>query len=63
VTCGQAIHLINDLIDNTIDQERLVEWKMLHKLDQPPDKLKTIGNFYWYAFLQRHTDHINTKRA
>jgi hypothetical protein len=40
LTCGQAIQLIDQLIDNTVHQERLVDWKMLHGLDQPMNKLK-----------------------
>jgi hypothetical protein len=55
--CGQAIHLINDLI------ERLFEWNMLHEVDQPLDKLKKVGNSYGYACLQRHEDRINTKKG
>jgi hypothetical protein len=63
LTCGQTIQLINELIDNTVHQERLVEWKKSRKIQQPADKLKKIGKSYWYAFLQRHEDRISTKRG
>jgi hypothetical protein len=40
VSCGQAIFLINDLIDGSIHQKRLVEWKKQHNSQQSPEDLK-----------------------
>jgi hypothetical protein len=40
VSCGEAIFLINDLIDGTIHQKRLVEWKLQHHSQQSPENLK-----------------------
>jgi hypothetical protein len=48
---GQALHLINDLIDNTEHQQWLVRWKIMHGIIQSPDQMKTIGNSYWCGFL------------
>jgi hypothetical protein len=46
LTYGQAIYLINDLIDNTVHQKRLVEWKKQHCLLQSTDGMKKVGNSY-----------------
>jgi hypothetical protein len=63
LTCGKAIHLINDLIDNTEHQQRLVKWKVAHGINQTPEEMKTVGNAYWYAFLRRHAQRIRTKKV
>jgi hypothetical protein len=55
ISCGQAVHLINDLIDGTVHQQRLVQWKMQQKITQSQDNMKKIGSSYWYAFLCRHS--------
>jgi hypothetical protein len=63
LSCEKVIYLINDLIDNTVHQQRLVDYKLQHKSQQSSDQLKKVGSAYWYAFLQRHGHCINTKKG
>jgi hypothetical protein len=63
VTCSQAIYLINDLIDGTVHQRRLIEWKKKQGIQQSPENFGRIGTAYWYAFLSRHHDRIRTKKG
>jgi hypothetical protein len=63
ITCGRALVLINELIDNTIHQERLIRWKQTQGIQQEPNKMKKVGSAYWYAFLRRHSERICTKRG
>jgi hypothetical protein len=55
--------LINDLIKNTLHQECLIEWKHRQGIIQPPEELGKIGSNYWYAFLHRNADKIETKKG
>jgi hypothetical protein len=48
---GQAIYLIDDLIDITEHLQWLVQWKIIHDILQSPYQMKKVGNSYWYAFL------------
>jgi hypothetical protein len=62
ITCGKALVLINELIDNTIHQERLIKWKQNQGIQQEPKKMKKVGSAYWYAFLCRHSERIRTQK-
>jgi hypothetical protein len=63
LTCGQGVFLINDLIKNTTHQKRLIEWKHRQGIIQAPEELGKIGSNYWYAFLRRNADKIQTKKG
>jgi hypothetical protein len=63
LSCGQCIHLINDLIDGTVHQERLIQWKVRQNIKQSQDNMKRVGVSYWYAFLRRHSHRIRTKKG
>jgi hypothetical protein len=54
--------LINELIEGTIHQQRLVEWKK-QGINQQPNDLKKVGSAYWYAFLHRHANCVCTKKG
>jgi hypothetical protein len=63
ISCGQGVYLINDLIRGTIHQERLLLYKEKQGIVQPDDKLGKIGHNYWYAFLERNKDKLQTKKG
>jgi hypothetical protein len=63
ITCGTALHLINELIDDTIHQERLINWKKTQGIIQEPERMKKVGSAYWYSFLRRNSERISTKRG
>jgi hypothetical protein len=62
VSCGEAVYLINDLINKTIHQEHLIAWKQKQGIKQLPDKIGRIGSKYWYSFLERNKQKIETKK-
>jgi hypothetical protein len=63
VTCGEAVFLINDLIDGTHYQDKLVEWKKSQGIKQAPEEMKRIGKNYWYSFLSRNEKTIQSKKG
>jgi hypothetical protein len=63
VTCGEAVFLINDLIEGTEYQAKLVEWKTTHGIKQSPEDMKRIGKSYWYSFLHRNEKKIRSKKG
>jgi hypothetical protein len=62
VRCGEAINLINNLIHQTIHQERLIAWKQKQGIKQLPDKIGRNRSKYWYSFLERNKQKIETKK-
>jgi hypothetical protein len=63
ISCGQGVHIINDLIRGTVYQEQLIEYKKKQGIVQSEDKLGMIGHNYWYAFLERNKDKLETKKG
>jgi hypothetical protein len=63
VSCGEAVYLINDLINNTIHQDCLIAWKHKQGIKQLPDEIGRIGSKYWYSFLERNKQKIETKKG
>jgi hypothetical protein len=55
ITYGTVLHLINELINNTIDQEQLIKWKQIQGISQEPERMKKVGKAYWYDFVPRHS--------
>jgi hypothetical protein len=63
VTCGEAVFLINDLIDGTEYQDKLLEWKKRQGIRQSPEEMKRIGKNYWYSFISRNEKMIRSKKG
>ena len=62
LTVSEAISLINDLIDGTCIQEKLIEWKLYHKIYQKnPNDMGKIGKLWWYSFMRRNGHLIKSK--
>ena len=52
---------MNDLIEGTVYQDRLVKYKENHERD--PEKRKKVGYKYWLNFKKRNAHKIVTKRG
>ena len=64
LTISEGLNLANDLIKNTPTQEKLIAWKLLHKIFQKKhEELGTVGFNYWKAFLKRHKHLLRSKAA
>jgi hypothetical protein len=63
LTCGQGIMMINSCIEGTESQKKLIEFKQRIKSDQDSDSLGTVGSGYWKAFLKRHANELELKKA
>ena len=63
LTPSRAIALINDLIDGTEYQTRLIEFKVKHSGQIDGEKLGTVGYKYWANFKARNADKIVTRKG
>ena len=62
LTVCEALCLINDLIDGTDIQKRLIEWKIYHKIYQKnPNDMGKVGKLWWYSFMKRNGHLIKSK--
>ena len=61
-TVSEALQLINQLIEGTIVQEALIQWKLDHKIYHNDEKeLGTVGRKWWTNFLKRNGHLIKSK--
>ncbi len=63
VSSGQGVFLINDLIKNTVHQQRLIEYKKKQGISQSDEDLGKIGQNYWYSYLKRNRTKIESKKG
>jgi hypothetical protein len=64
VTKGQGIRLVNEMIDGTIHQSRLIEYKKQRTLnDQSDQDLGQVSDKYWYSFLRKYQHRIVSKKG
>ena len=63
LTPSKDITLINDLIEGTSHQKKLVDWKMVHtKVTESKQQLGQIGYGYYQKFKRRNKHKITTSR-
>jgi hypothetical protein len=63
VTRGNAIHLINEMIDDTIHQQRLVNYKKARGFIQPEKEMGRVGQKFRYRFLEKYQHKITSKKG
>ena len=62
LTASDGLRLINELIDGTSIQDRLIQWKIKKKIFfKDPIDLGRVGLSYWNNFLQRNGHLLKTK--
>ena len=62
LNCSEGLRLINELIDGTPIQERLIEWKKqqnIHYLSE--DDSGKVGPRYWLSFMKRNRHVLRNK--
>jgi hypothetical protein len=60
---GNAIRLINEMIDGTIHQERLIQYKKARGYQQSSEEMGRVGQKYWYRFLEKYQHKITSKKG
>ena len=70
LTVGNALPLINSLIQGTPYQQKLINWKKKHKFnfdnkgkEIDDNKLGVVGVSYWRLFLKRHKNVLTTNKG
>jgi hypothetical protein len=64
VSCAEGLELANSLIEGTVSQFQLVEWKYQHPSKNfREDKATTLGQKYWRNLCRRHSREIESKKA
>jgi hypothetical protein len=63
VPMGHAIKLINELIDGTVHQKRLIEHKKKNSSNQTEEEMGCIGSKYWYRFVEKYKNKIASKKG
>ena len=54
LTISQVLSLANDLIQKTVTQQRLIEWKKKQKnYHNSISNLSTVGRSYWQQFIKK----------
>ena len=62
LTAFQALKLVNELIDKTLIQEKLIQWKKSHKIySKNKDDMGKVGLAWWNNFLRRNHHLLRTK--
>ena len=59
LTPSKGLSLINDLIEGTEYQDRLVKWKRKFTVNA----VNSVGRGYWYSFMKRNRNKISSKRG
>ena len=59
LTPSKGLSLINDLINGTTLQEKLVKWKQKYTVNDD----NTVSRGYWYSFMRRNRHKIVSKRG
>ena len=57
---GQTINLMNNLIEDTPHEKKLIEWKMQRKLYNPDPEVPLLNWSWWRGFKRRNPD-LETK--
>jgi hypothetical protein len=63
VSKGQGIRLVNELIEGTVHQKRLIEYKKQKNFNPSNEELGQIGEKYWYRFLHKYEHRIVSKKG
>ena len=70
LTVGNALPLINSLIQDTPHQQKVIDFKRKHKLNYDKDgielsdsQLGSVGVGYWRSFLNRHKGILATNKG
>ena len=70
LTVGNALPLINALIQGTPHQTKLINWKKIHLLhydkegrELKDEELGMVGPGYWRLFLKRHRNVLTTNKG
>ena len=62
LTCSDGLRLVNELIQGTEIQQRLIKWKKFKKIQcSSPSDLGKVGKQYWKAFLRRNRHVLRNK--
>lgn len=59
LTPSKGLKLVNDMIEGTDTQTKLIKWKEAHK----SNCTGTVGRKYWRNFMKRHGHKIRSKRG
>jgi hypothetical protein len=63
VSRGNAIRLINEMIDGTIHQQRLKTYKKSRGFQQSEKEMGCVTQKYWYRFLEKYQHKITSKKG
>lgn len=64
LTSSDGLRIVNELIDGTEAQQRLIEWKSFKKMNHNiTEDFGRVGKTYWKLFLERHKDELRSKRG
>jgi hypothetical protein len=70
ITVGNALPLINSLIQGTSHQKKLIAWKRTHLLnferdgtEKSEEELRMVGPGYWHLFMKRHKNLLQTNKG
>ena len=62
LNCSEGLRLINELIDGTLIQQKLIEWKKKRKIQSSsPEDLGKVGRKYWQSFMKRNYHVLRNK--
>ena len=59
----EVVALANSLIDGTVHQLHLIEWKKTHTKHQSHDQQGQVGMGWFHGFMQRHEDEVVTAKG
>jgi hypothetical protein len=64
VRCGEGLELANSIIEDTMTQLQMIQWKQLHLGKSfREESAATLGQKYWQNFRKRQSREIESKKV
>jgi hypothetical protein len=63
-SCGEGLELANSIIEHTVTQLQIIQWKQLYLVKSfREESAATLGQKYWQNFCKRHSREIESNKA
>ena len=64
LSVAEGLRLINELIRKTEIQQRLIDWKIAHRIyTKKPEDMGRVGTAYWFNLMKRKKHLLRTKKG